>query len=285
VQFEQAKWQPQRAQAQRLGRASQQQRRGFSLVETSISVMLVGVLMVAALQSMGAAKRREGDTVDRLLGQQLASGLLNEILLQAYREPEADEASIFGPEPGEVTGNRALYDDVDDYIAWSASPPKDRSGNQLAGCAGWTRSVSVVWADPNTLGVTASTNTGLKKITVTASKNGAVLGSVSAYRSAGWADSLPAPTDATGNHAPTAVLVASNLNRKVGQTVDLAAGTSSDQDGDYLSYVWSFGDGTTATGASVSHSYLLPGNYLCTLTVYDGRGGIGVATVTARISP
>src|SRR5947199_374190 len=35
---------------------------------------------------------------------------------------------------------------------------------------------------------------------------------------------------------------------------------------------WDFGDGSTGTGASVSHSYLLPGSYAVTLTVTDARG-------------
>ena len=259
-------------------------RAAFSLIETAISVLLVGVLMVAALQAMGASRRREGETVDRLIGQQLASALINEILLQDYREPEADEASIFGPEMGESTGNRALFDDVDDYAGWSSSPPEDRSGNALAGLAGWTRSASVIWADPLTFDASASINTGLKKITVTTSKNGQVLGSIVAFRSAGWVDTIPSPTDATGNHAPVAVLTSSALNRKVGQTIQFFADTSSDQDGDYLSYVWNFGDGTSATGATNSHSYSMPGTYLCTLTIYDGRGGVATAALTAVIA-
>ena len=38
------------------------------------------------------------------------------------------------------------------------------------------------------------------------------------------------------------------------------------------SYSWDFGDGTTATGSSVNHSYLLPGAYTVTLTVKDANG-------------
>jgi hypothetical protein len=37
-------------------------------------------------------------------------------------------------------------------------------------------------------------------------------------------------------------------------------------------YSWSFGDGTTATGASVSHTYATPGVYAVTLTVTDAAG-------------
>jgi len=38
------------------------------------------------------------------------------------------------------------------------------------------------------------------------------------------------------------------------------------------SYSWDFGDGTTASGQTVSHSYLLPGSYVVTLTITDANG-------------
>src|SRR5262249_8277303 len=49
--------------------------------------------------------------------------------------------------------------------------------------------------------------------------------------------------------------------------------TASDADGDPLSYLWSFGDGATATGAAPTHLYADNGTYTVTLTVNDGQGG------------
>ena len=37
-------------------------------------------------------------------------------------------------------------------------------------------------------------------------------------------------------------------------------------------YAWAFGDGATASGAHVSHTYLLPGSYDVTLTVTNASG-------------
>ena len=51
------------------------------------------------------------------------------------------------------------------------------------------------------------------------------------------------------------------------------AGQATDPDGDPLTYTWNFGDNVTATGASISHSYSIPGRFVALLTVTDGRGG------------
>lgn len=46
---------------------------------------------------------------------------------------------------------------------------------------------------------------------------------------------------------------------------------SGDPDGDTLTYAWTFGDGTTATGATASRTYAADGSYIVKLTVSDGR--------------
>ncbi|MFC1570857.1 PKD domain-containing protein [Candidatus Omnitrophota bacterium] len=51
-----------------------------------------------------------------------------------------------------------------------------------------------------------------------------------------------------------------------------SATSSKDPDGDKLSYFWDFGDGQTAEGANVTHTYTEPGNYKVFLKVDDGSG-------------
>lgn len=52
--------------------------------------------------------------------------------------------------------------------------------------------------------------------------------------------------------------------------VDVDGDTSSDPDGDPLSFTWDFGDGTGASGAQASHCYAASGTYLIELSVSDG---------------
>lgn len=77
------------------------------------------------------------------------------------------------------------------------------------------------------------------------------------------------------NQPPKAAIQISGLkNGRVNTTVgeDLRfVGLGSDLEGSKLTYRWDFGDGATAQGARVSHSYNDPGRYIATLVVSDGE--------------
>src|SRR5881398_913671 len=51
-----------------------------------------------------------------------------------------------------------------------------------------------------------------------------------------------------------------------------------------VSYSWDFGDGTSATGATVSHIYTAPGSYTATLTVMGDRGARGTDSALVTIT-
>jgi len=62
---------------------------------------------------------------------------------------------------------------------------------------------------------------------------------------------------------------------------------SSDPNGPLVSYSWTFGDGTSATGATAQHVYATAGTYTVRLTVRDSDGNIASTTrnVTATAPP
>ena len=72
------------------------------------------------------------------------------------------------------------------------------------------------------------------------------------------------------NHAPVALAVDGTITGTVGQSLVFDGSPSSDQDQDVLTYQWAFGDGASASGAVVNHSYGAAGAYDAVLTVSDG---------------
>ena len=179
-------------------------RRGLTLVEMAISIVLVSVMLVAALSAVGAAEVGKRKVNDRRRGYQLAQELMAEILQQQYADGSvleylkteilADGKKVdqtLGPETGEDTGDRSLFDDIDDYQGWLASPPQERDGTELDDLSGWQRKVTVNYVkddDPRNL---KTDDEGAKLITVTVTHGGALAAELTALRTIG-----PPPTEA-----------------------------------------------------------------------------------------
>ncbi|MES2525659.1 MAG: PKD domain-containing protein [Bdellovibrionota bacterium] len=81
------------------------------------------------------------------------------------------------------------------------------------------------------------------------------------------------------NASPIANFTANNYSGAAPLYVAFDAASSYDPDGTILSYNWTFGDGSSASGAYVTHTYNA-GSYSATLTVTDDRGVSNSKTVT-----
>lgn len=164
----------------RIGSHSNCSRRAFNMVEITISVVIVGGMMVAALNTVGAAKLGSHKTTSRKSGTLLAQQLMAEILTQSYAEPV--DTPSFGRELSESGGDRADYDDVDDYDSWSSSPPEYKDGTAIPDLDGWAREVSVRWVKAADLSLTSGSETNVKRITVTVTYNDLEVASLTAVR-------------------------------------------------------------------------------------------------------
>lgn len=102
-------------------------------------------------------------------------------------------------------------------------------------------------------------------------------GSVGNYR-------LSASVVGTSGQAPTAVATASVTSGTAPVAVSFTGSTSSDPEGDALTYAWSFGDGGTSALADPTYTYSTAGTYTATLTVTDAQGLAGSASVVITVS-
>ena len=101
-------------------------------------------------------------------------------------------------------------------------------------------------------------------------------------------------TDAAGNWATDTVVIAvlditkpvANAGQdqtvNASETVTFDASASSDNVG-IVSYEWDFGDGTTGTGITTTHTYTNPGNYMVTLTVKDVADNTDTHQITVTV--
>lgn len=76
------------------------------------------------------------------------------------------------------------------------------------------------------------------------------------------------------NQPPVAIFTATPATGDAPLEVAFDASASTDPDGSITSYVWSFGDGTTGSGAVATHTYANPGGFRATLVVADDDGAI-----------
>lgn len=152
------------------------------MVEVAFATVIVSVILLTALNMVGATGAGLRSITDRATGNLLAQQLMAEILQQDYEDPDAAPGS-FGTEGIEaVTRDRSYFDDVDDYDRWSSSPPKSKDGSVISGYLGWQRRVDVAWVDPIDTGQILLSDTGVKRAVITVTRNAVKVAELQAIR-------------------------------------------------------------------------------------------------------
>lgn len=117
---------------------------GFTLIETVISIVVVGIALAGFVSVFTLTFARGADPLRERQALAVAEAYLEEILLRPFADPDA----------AAVEANRALYDDVSDYDALAdngclitpATAACDQNGNPIAGLAGYSVAVAVTAA-------------------------------------------------------------------------------------------------------------------------------------------
>ena len=137
-------------------------RRGFTLMETGLATIIIGVGVSALVQLLAKG------TISNLDGADLttAVNLANSIHELTYGLSFADPVTPthWGPETGETL---ATYNDVDDFDGQVFSPPIDARRQSLPNFTNWSQAVTVQKVDVNRLSTVVPNATVMPTLRVT----------------------------------------------------------------------------------------------------------------------
>ncbi|MCC6322030.1 MAG: type II secretion system protein [Phycisphaerales bacterium] len=140
-------------------------RRGFTLVEAAVSIVIVGVMLTAAISMLGSSARTRRQTALWREGESIARALMAEVQQSGYGATSGLLSVVAIPQGADRTRWRT----VDEYNGLTEGPPTDRTGAPLPGYPAWRRSVQIERVDPTNpggAGRAINGDTGLKRITV-----------------------------------------------------------------------------------------------------------------------
>jgi len=132
------------------GRAS----RGVILVETTLTLAVLG-LAIAALMPLFVLSVRVNKSTERIaVASNLAASLLEEVRLRRWDETTpltgewtANASPLLGPDLGEAPADKTAFDDLDDFAGWREEPPTDPVGRPVPGLERYVRRVEVAYLD------------------------------------------------------------------------------------------------------------------------------------------
>lgn len=101
----------------------------------------------------------------------------------------------------------------------------------------------------------------------------------------GPAESGQSPCGGDANQAPVSSFSATPSSGFAPLAVSIDASSSTDPDGSIASYAWTFGDGTSGNGQTLSHTYTNVGTFTLTLAVTDNEGLSNQSSRTITVSP
>ncbi|HLP85047.1 MAG TPA: hypothetical protein VK157_11915 [Phycisphaerales bacterium] len=159
--------------------------RGFTIIEASLSLVVVSVVAIAGLSAVSVARKSRASVADAVQGRMYADALLAEVASKRYRDA-VSPAEPLGPDATDDIGLAAwrTVDDMDDYNGFAMSPITDVNGNDLSSGA-WGAMIQVSWvslADPS---IEEAAESGVKRISVAVYKQNKIVARASTLRTLG----------------------------------------------------------------------------------------------------
>jgi type II secretory pathway pseudopilin PulG len=153
--------------------------RAFTLLETSLATLIVGLTVLSIVKLVTAVTGQNFYAQKTTTAMMLANNLRELFASLPFNDPI--NGTHLGPNSGETS--LALYDDVEDFNGFSANPPIDANRQPIPALSNWQQSVTVTHVNPNNFQLTDTIANDaacvLDRIVVTVSYN-------------------PDPTDAAG---------------------------------------------------------------------------------------
>lgn len=151
-----------------MGACRVRHRRGFTLIETAITVVVVGVGVVSMMALIGAGTRSNSAAAQLTTAIQLANTIRDLSLGLAFVDPLTP--AHFGPDTGETL---ATYNDVNDLDGAVFNPPVDARRQRMGGLEGWSQHITVQSVNPDRLTqALANGSSGMNRLTVDVRFNG-----------------------------------------------------------------------------------------------------------------
>ncbi|MEO6528057.1 MAG: DNA/RNA non-specific endonuclease [Gemmatimonadaceae bacterium] len=249
------------------GHMVQSESRTTTLTENSSTFLLTNILPQAAENNQGPWSRLENQ--------------LNDMVRTGGKEIYVVAGGIYAASPPTLKNEGKVA--VPDYT-WKIAVILS-AGQGLANVKSATDLEVIAIKMPNLVGTTGPASaTGIRNIPWETYKT-----TVDALEAETGYDFLAALPDAIetvveSNDRPPVAALTGPTTGVEGSVLTFDASASSDPDGDALTYSWSFGDGTTATGVSPTHIFADNGTFAVTLTVMDAAGATSTASLSVNVT-
>jgi prepilin-type N-terminal cleavage/methylation domain-containing protein len=164
-----------------------QSRRGFTLIEAMLTLVIVGVGFFSMLGLYAACSTQNRVSGNMTTAMLLANNVQEAMANATFNDPLSGKV-VFGPEASETL---ATFDDVDDFDGQNFTPPIDSMRQQIPELEKYSQAVTVVPVYPNRLSsnsdpdapeIADSTYTGAVRITVVVIYTGRPETAYEAYR-------------------------------------------------------------------------------------------------------